>query len=305
MGSITVDSSGKALINLQLGWPSPRLFAASSLLNGATEILQSESETAAALVYGPHVGHPPLRHSVAQWLSSVYSVSTSSERICISNGASANLANILLKFTDPLYTRNIFMVEPTYFLDCPIFEDNGFQGKLKGVPEGKEDGLDIEFLRKELEYSELLALKTAKERGLPDLPILKVGKSYPKIYKYIIYIVPTFSNPSGKTLSTQLRKDLVELAREYDALVISDDVYDFLSWPEDPSAADNKVAAIPPRLVDIDCEMLGCSAFGNTVSNGSFSKIIGPGIRVGWSESTPSFAKELGEVYVFIHLYYL
>jgi DNA-binding transcriptional MocR family regulator len=290
MGSISVDSP-KSLINLQLGWPSPRLFAAGGLLDGANEVLKSESETASALVYGPHVGHPPLRQSVADWLSSVYSTPIEQERICISNGASANLSNILLKFTDPLYTRRIFMVEPTYFLACPIFEDNGFQGKMRGVPEDNEEGLDIEFLRRQLDAAE-------KATGALDAPILKTGGNYPKIYKYIIYLVPTFSNPSAKTLSIQMRKRLVSLAREYDALVVSDDVYDFLSWPEDPSALDDAVAAIPPRLVDIDREMPGYTRFGNTVSNGSFSKIIGPGVRVGWAEGTPAFTKELAEVYV-------
>jgi DNA-binding transcriptional MocR family regulator len=293
MGSIAVDPPVKTLINLQLGWPSPRLFAASSLLDGANEILSSKSETASALIYGPHIGHPPLRQSVADWLSSVYSTSVTSDRICINNGASANLANILLKFTDPLYTRKIFMVEPTYFLACPIFEDNGFQGKMRGVPED-EEGLDIGFLQKALEAAES---QVARGNSTPDIPILKTGKTYPKIYKYIIYIVPTFSNPSAKTLSLRRRKELVILAREYDALVISDDVYDFLSWPEDPSSPVDAVAAISPRLVDIDYELPGSTEYGNTLSNGSFSKVIGPGIRVGWADGTPAFVKELSEVY--------
>lgn len=292
MGSNVAATPPKpSLVNLQLGWPSPRLFAASGLLDGATQVLTSDSETAAALIYGPHVGHPPLRKSVADWLSGVYGTAIDHERICISNGASGNLANVLQKFTDPLYTRKIFMVEPTYFLACPIFEDNGFQGKLRGVPEDNEEGLDIAFLRRELE-----AVEAEVTDGQSDAPTIKVGKTYPKIYKYVIYIVPTFSNPSGKSLSLQMRKDLVRLAREYDALVISDDVYDFLSWPEDSSAPDHAVAAVPLRLVDVDREMPGCTDWGNTLSNGSFSKVIGPGVRVGWAESTPAFAKELAEV---------
>ncbi|CCF33603.1 aminotransferase [Colletotrichum higginsianum] len=299
MGSnIANDTAVKptSLINLQLGWPSPRLFAASGLLEGAAQVLTSDAETAAALVYGPHVGHPPLRKSVAEWLSSVYGTTADSERISISNGASGNLANVLLKFTDPLYTRRIFMAEPTYFLACPIFEDNGFQGKLKGVPENDEEGLDLDFLRRGLETAEAEALSNAKASGQPDVPTIKTGKNYPKVYKYIIYLVPTFSNPSARTLSLQVRKDIVSLAREYDALVVSDDVYDFLSWPEEPSAPADAVGSVPSRLVDIDRQMPGCSQFGNTISNGSFSKVIGPGVRVGWAESTPSFAKELGEV---------
>lgn len=295
MGSTALETPAKALINLQLGWPSPRLFAANSLLCGANEVLNSESETARALVYGPHIGHPPLRQSVADWLSSVYSTSVSKDRICISNGASANLSNVLLKFTDPLYTRKIFMVEPTYFLACPIFEDSGFQSKLKGVPEG-EEGVDIAFLRNEIITTELAAISAAKASDKPDAPILKTGKTYPKIYKYIIYLVPTFSNPSAKTLSPETRKELVLLARKYDALIVSDDVYDFLSWPEDPSSPHGAVTAIPPRLIDIDHELPGCSEYGNTLSNGSFSKIIGPGIRVGWADGTVAFVKELSEV---------
>lgn len=45
------------------------------------------------------------------------------------------------------------MVSPTYFLACRIFEDNGFAGKLRAVPED-EDGIDISFLRKEMQKSE-------------------------------------------------------------------------------------------------------------------------------------------------------
>lgn len=277
-------------INLQLGWPSPRLFASASLLEGATEVLTSDAETAKALIYGPHIGHPPLRESIAQWLSTVYNVSTSKERICITNGASANLSNILQKFTDPLYTRRIFMVEPTYFLACPIFEDNGFGGKLKGVPEGPE-GIDTEFLRKELENAEAIA----KAEG-NNSPTLKDGKTYLKVYKYVIYTVPTFANPSGKTMSRKLREDLVKLARDFDALIVSDDVYDFLSWPVEPAATEDAPSSVPLRLVDIDYAMEGCSKFGNTASNGSFSKLIGPGIRVGWTDGTPAFALELSEV---------
>ncbi|KAK1983065.1 pyridoxal phosphate-dependent transferase [Colletotrichum cereale] len=225
MESNTVTTSEKpSLINLQLGWPSPRLFAASGLLGGATQVLASESETAATLIYGPHVGHPPLREIVAGWLSSVYGTNIDHEWISINKGASGNLANILLNFTDPLYTRKIFMFKAE---------------------------------------TEVQAITSFKKADQPDKPTLKVGRSYPKIFKYVIYLVPTFSNPSGKTLSLQMRKDLVLLAQ---------------------------------RLVDIDRSIPGYSTWGNIVGNGSFSKVIGPGVRVGWADSAPAFATELAEV---------
>ncbi|KAJ4345942.1 Valine--pyruvate aminotransferase [Didymosphaeria variabile] len=273
-----------------LGWPSPRLFAGASLLQGATEVLTSEAETAKALIYGPHIGHPPLRESIAQWLSKTYNVATNMDRICITNGASANLSNILQKFTDPIYTRQVFMVEPTYFLACPIFEDNGFRGKLKGVPESA-DGIDIAFLRDALQATEAVAV--AEQNMTPKL---KSGKTYVKVYKYVIYVVPTFANPSGKTMNLESRKKLVALAREFDALIVSDDVYDFLSWSVDPTATDHVSGSVPLRLVDVDSAMEGYSEFGNTASNGSFSKLIGPGVRVGWTDGSPAFAVELSEV---------
>lgn len=88
------------------------------------------------------------------------------------------------------------------------------------------------------------------------------------------------------------REALVRLAREFDALVITDDVYDFLSWPSNPNDPIDKYATALPRLVDIDRYLDGGpqNGWGNVVSNGSFSKLIGPGIRTGWAEGTDRLA---------------
>lgn len=87
------------------------------------------------------------------------------------------------------------------------------------------------------------------------------------------------------------------MAREFDALVITDDVYDFLQWPSGTSAQKSTLKeAVLPRIVDIDrtldggAEREGADGFGNAVSNGSFSKVCGPGLRVGWAEGTEKLA---------------
>jgi DNA-binding transcriptional MocR family regulator len=101
-------------------------------------------------------------------------------------------------------------------------------------------------------------------------------------------------------MSLKRREELVRVAREYDALVITDDVYDFLQWPStlknpDPSALSLE-KAILPRIVDVDryleggAEREGDDGFGNAASNGSFSKICGPGLRTGWVEGTEKLA---------------
>lgn len=98
-------------------------------------------------------------------------------------------------------------------------------------------------------------------------------------------------------MSLERRVELVKLAREFDALIIADDVYDFLQWPADLSAPAKPIkTACLPRIADIDrsldggAERPGADGFGNAISNGSFSKICGPGLRVGWTEGSPKFA---------------
>ncbi|CAM1507966.1 Fc.00g048140.m01.CDS01 [Cosmosporella sp. VM-42] len=278
-------------INLQLGWPSPSLFPATQILTSASDILQSSEKTTQALIYGPDAGYQPLREAISSWLTSIYfpSESIPSERICITNGASANLQNILARFTEPGYTKKIWMVEPSYFLACPIFADAGFEGRLRGVPED-EEGLDLAFLRAGLELV---------ERDEPhEPPKLKTGPRYKRLYRHVIYAVPTFANPSGKTMLLERRQELVRLAREFDALVVTDDVYDVLRWPEAEDGRISELGAPPPRIVDVDRTLDGGpnDEWGNAVSNGSFSKIIAPGVRTGWAEAPPAFALALSQL---------
>ncbi|CEL10043.1 hypothetical protein ASPCAL13170 [Aspergillus calidoustus] len=97
-------------------------------------------------------------------------------------------------------------------------------------------------------------------------------------------------------MSLARREALIRLARKYNALIIADDVYDFIHFPTDASPADS-FKHILPRLVDIDRTLDGgpVDDFGNCMSNGSFSKIVGPGCRVGWAEGTPAFAYGLSQ----------
>lgn len=279
----------KPLLNLQLGWPTPRLCGRQGLLNGALEALEEGANMAPILLYGPGKGHPPLCESLAEWLTGVFKPTagpTDASQICITNGASGSLANVMLKFSDPTYTRRVFMVEPTYFLACPIFEDTGFSGKLQGIPENGADCIDIELLRREL--------KKADAEKWPESPLQKTAPKYQHIYRYVLYCTTTYSNPSAKTMPVPIRESLVKLAREFDILLVSDDVYDFLGWTTD--GENGQAVDPPPRLVDIDRALAGTTPYGNAISNGSFAKVIGPGIRVGWVEGTPAFVSHLGLV---------
>ncbi|KAF2124813.1 PLP-dependent transferase [Dothidotthia symphoricarpi CBS 119687] len=274
-------------------WPNTALLPTQLLEKATHNVLKNKTIAFPAMCYGPDDGDPRLLRNVASWLTKFYQPADpiSENRLCITGGASQNLACLLQVFSDPIYTRHVFLVSPAYMLCFRIFEDAGFHTRLRAVPEDDE-GIDIDFLERQLEKSE----EKAKADG-NDEPPLKPSRPWSKIYKYVIYAVPTFSNPSSKTMSLKRREQLVRLARQYDALIITDDVYDFLQWPSSLTTKTLSVdKAVLPRIVDIDryldggADREGADGFGNTASNGSFSKICGPGLRTGWCEGTAKLA---------------
>ncbi|KAJ5434867.1 Pyridoxal phosphate-dependent transferase major region subdomain 1 [Penicillium cf. griseofulvum] len=278
-------------IDLFQGWPATAMLPVERLKQAANNALSNKAIITEGFAYGPDEGHFPLRKNIAEWLSRSYirAQPISAERICITGGASQNLACVLQVFTDPAQTQMVWLVDPTYHLVFRVFEDAGFSGRMRGIPEDGE-GMDVAALEVALD---------AFDRGSLDFQdgrekTCKPDRPYRKIYKHVIYCVPSFSNPSGTMMSQSRREALVRVARKHNALVIADDVYDFMSWgtthPTNPVSGQL-------RLVDIDRVIDGGpeDRFGNVVSNGSFSKLIGPGCRVGWAEGTKDFIYGLSQ----------
>lgn len=296
------SSSSMSPVNLLRGWPNPSLLPTNLIRSAANTALSDPSISTPGLLYGPDPGYQPLRESIAAWLTSFYhdgkqEEAVTADRIAITGGASQNLGCILDVYTEPRETRCVWIVAPAYFLAFRIFEDKGLE--MRAVPED-EEGVDIGFLRREIEEVE----RKARGREGKTEDESNGGRSWVKVYKHIIYCVPTFANPSSRTMTLQRRKDLVHLAREHDALIICDDVYDFLQWPTRSSSAITPRPLLKrahlPRIVDIDRTLphhRGTRAddFGNACSNGSFSKLAGPGLRVGWCEGTAKFAYGLSQ----------
>ncbi len=141
LAAMSTTTARKKAINLIRGWPAPKLLPATQLKEAADEVLTDAALFVPGLQYGPDPGYPPLRREISRWLGACYGVAPDAARICITGGASQSVACVLQSFTDPGYTRAVWMVAPCYFLAGPIFEDGGFYGaggRLKGFPEDRE-----------------------------------------------------------------------------------------------------------------------------------------------------------------------
>lgn len=141
--------SGKHQINLIRGWPNPGLLPVDLLSAAAQRSLSDPDIYVPALQYGPDPGYQPLREALATWLSTHYGVERDPNRICVSGGASQNVACILQSFTDPHVTQAVWCISPSYHLVFQIFRDNGFEGRLRATPED-EEGVDIGALEAKL-----------------------------------------------------------------------------------------------------------------------------------------------------------
>ncbi len=90
----------------------------------------------------------------------------------------------------------------------------------------------------------------------------------------LLYTIPTYQNPNGSVLPPARRRRLIELARRYGFIVLADEVYQLLHYGPPP----------PPPLAMLD-DADGDA--GGVISLGSFSKILSPGLRLGWVHAAP------------------
>ncbi|MBT2671100.1 PLP-dependent aminotransferase family protein [Streptomyces sp. ISL-14] len=90
-----------------------------------------------------------------------------------------------------------------------------------------------------------------------------------------LYTIPTFQNPTGTTMTIERRKHLLELSIEFDFLIIEDDAYGELSFDKNP---------VPIKSLD-KC--------GRVLQVGSLSKVVAPGMRIGWIAGESEFIKAL------------
>ncbi len=92
----------------------------------------------------------------------------------------------------------------------------------------------------------------------------------------LVYVIPTYHNPMGSVMPSDRRQSLVNLAVENEFIVAADEAYHLLHYADPP----------PPTLATYDR-----SECGTVVSLGSFSKILAPGIKLGWVHARPKLVE--------------
>jgi 2-aminoadipate transaminase len=103
----------------------------------------------------------------------------------------------------------------------------------------------------------------------------KAGRRMPKL----LYAIPNYHNPSGATMPLARRRSLLALAEEYDFLIVEDDAYGRLGFGDDPP---------PPALRSLDRS-------GRVLYVSTLSKLIAPGVRVGWVVAQAPLIAKLGQ----------
>ena len=99
------------------------------------------------------------------------------------------------------------------------------------------------------------------------------------VHPRMLYTMPTFHNPTGLTLPLEDRLALLDLASRYDIIVLEDDAYRDLYY-------DAHTGPLPPSLYALDTE-------GRVIRTGTFSKILAPGVRLGWALARPEAVRKM------------
>uniref|UniRef100_H2Z5S4 Aminotransferase class I/classII large domain-containing protein n=1 Tax=Ciona savignyi TaxID=51511 RepID=H2Z5S4_CIOSA len=262
--------------SLQVGAPGPEfLKQIGGYLKVASESLRQTDRFEETLQYGCVAGGYPVREQVAQFLSRQYEQSVNSDNIFITGGASQGLINLIQHYFTHEY--KIFIENPTY----PVFALRITEEKLMTpVPISMQsDGMDIAEL----------------EKQLADLPDVETTARRP--FRAAMYLIPTHHNPTGCCYSPEKCRHLVELARKHKLLIICDDVYNVLNYKQDGSGDPTKFEPSPQRMFAYD-KPTDPGYQGNVVSNGSFAKIIAPGLRMGWYEAPKHVIQSLRTCYI-------
>ena len=222
------------LIAFAAGNPSAESFPVEFIKNESARIFREEPVT--ALQYGTTEGYPPLREAVAQRLKNRFGCGKDFDSTVIVSGGQQGIELTCKAFCNE---GDVVICEnPSFIGALNAFRSNGVRPAGVRV---EQDGIDIDELN----------------RVISSEPNAK-----------LLYLIPTFQNPSGITMSAEKRRIVYDIAKKHNLIIIEDNPYGELRFSGEEI----------PTIKSIDDD-------GIVVYCGSFSKILSAGIRVGFVQA--------------------
>ena len=218
------------MINFAGGLPAPELFDADGIAAAYRDVLAEEPDR--ALQYSTTEGEPALRAALAD-RTSARGLPTGPDDILVTTGSQQALSLLATALLEPGDT--VLVESPCYLAALQAFAFAG--ARVVAVP-GDDEGIDPEAL------GELVARERPK----------------------LLYTVPTFQNPTGRTLPADRRAAVARAAAAHGLWIVEDDPYGELRFEGERV----------PWIASHD------GAGDRTVLLGSFSKVMAPGMRLGW-----------------------
>ena len=228
------------IISFAGGFPDSAMFD----VHGITEAVNKAliDEPGAALQYGATEGYQPLREQLSAFMASKGAQGVAPEQLIVTTGSQQALDLLGKTMIGP--GDKVIVEGPTFLATIQCFRLYG--AEVISAPIDGE-GVNVDALER------------------------LIAEHRPKL----VYLIPTFGNPSGATLSLERRKKVLELAVKYQTLLVEDDPYGDLYFGEAP----------PPSLLALSHEVPGSRDW--LAHCGSLSKVLSPGLRVGWLIAPP------------------
>lgn len=224
-------TSDPEVISFAAGNPAPEAFPVDDIKRISNEILNKNPIL--ALQYSLTEGYTPLRNVLKERMLKEGNFNSDKDELIITSGAQQSnelCAKVLCDEGD-----TIICEAPSFIGSLNAFKS--YNVNLVGI-ELEEDGINLEKLEE--------AIKTNQNTKL-------------------IYLIPNFQNPTGRTMSLEKRKRVYELAEKYDIFILEDNPYGDIRF------AGEHIQSI--KSMDTD---------GRVIYSGTFSKVLAPGIRVGY-----------------------
>ena len=229
------------IISFAGGFPDSAMFDVEGIREASAQALSKEP--GAALQYGATEGYNPLREQLALFMASKGVKNINAEGLIVTTGSQQALDLVAKTLLNP---NDIALVEaPTFLATIQCFRLYG--PKVIGVPIDAH-GVQVDKLE------------------------VMIQQHKPKL----VYIIPTFGNPSGALLTQERRLKILQLAVQYKTIVVEDDPYGDLYFGEAP----------PPSILALSDQVPGSRDW--LVHCGSLSKVLSPGLRVGWMVAPPA-----------------